>query len=158
MSLAKELSSEVPAKTAYDNGRRICCVLIILYLLKRIENQLQSSDKNNNDYYFLFSMLLLKPNDEPRRCTDLSYVRTFISAHGHKAVADLLLHFVNRVLSSNNLQRMEWIFVIPLVHFLKDKTKPFADPALHSKNIEWLDKDIDLTNIIRKVPPASGKR
>ena len=158
MSLAKKLSREDLVKKVYDNGKRIICVLIILHLLKRIEHQLQLIDKNRNDYYFLFSMLLLRPTVDPPQCIDLSYVRTFIPGNGQKDVAELLLHFIRLVLPYNTLKRMEWVYLVPLVHFLKSKTKPFAAPALHSKDIEWLDKDIDLTSIIRKASSVSAKR
>ena len=127
-----------------DNGKRISCVLVVLTLLKKIDEKLEACDKDPNEYMQLFSMLYLRPEFDcnPPKSTDWNYVmHSFIPAAEQQNVANTLVHFVNRVLKSSMCHEVEWIYVVPLIHFLKKRVDPLQLPGV---TFMWKDPDVDL--------------
>lgn len=134
-------------KSLSDNGRRMSCSLVILGLLRKVLNNLEEQDKSPEDYLFFFSMLYFMPRQEPmKNSADLSIVLSFIPSAEHSVMADVLVYFVNKVLEKGYTlcERLEWLYVIPLIHILKGQTKPFDDPTVILDEIKWMDDNVNL--------------
>lgn len=130
-------------KSPSDNGKRVCSVLVILELLMKIDKKLernQGIDRNISDHYYLFSMLYLiskQPQD-----ASLNFFQSFIPDKENESVAKLLLKYMELVLPSCNLERIEWLYMVPLIHILKKRIKPFDKIIVAS--LKWKDPDIDM--------------
>lgn len=123
----------------------MCSILIILNLL----HKLSEIDISPDDIDILFSMLCFKPGP----CDswdDLNFLLSFIPKECRKKVANVLVKFINAIMPfSSDLQTINWLYLIPLVHIFQKKTKPFKDPTLTSKEIIWFENcGIELGHII----------
>lgn len=140
-------------KTPNTNGRRMCSVLIILYLLYKLylSNHLQRSDINIKEILGLFSMLYLRPDISKCSCTDLKFLQSYIPDDFTRDVGRALIYFINIVLPSSQ-SRLDWVCVIPLIHFFMGKALPFDAPETDSKKLKWFDQHIVFATI--KSPTA----
>lgn len=143
MEIADCFVSSTVDSSGIVNGKRMCSILIILELLNKLGH------KDNNDINLLFSMLCFKPPDSSQTWEDLSFLLSFIPNECHMNLAKVLVNFVNAILPvCSDLNRIEWLYVIPLVHIFQKKTVPFKPPALTSKEIRWFENcGIELTHI-----------
>ena len=134
-------------ESSSDNGKRISCVLVLLTLLKKIDDKLGDCDKDPNEYMLLFSMLYLTPefDSTPPKLTDLNIVMSsFIPEPQQQEVADTLVHFVNKVLKTTCCEEVDWTYVVPWIHFLKKKVKPLQRPGA---SFVWNDPDVHLVSV-----------
>lgn len=141
--IVKDLRS-VDVHSPTDNGRRMRSVLVVLAVLFKASWLLIGSDTIRADEISLpFSMLRLY--QEPR-AADLTILMNSVSEKCYDEVARVFAFFTKKMLPSS-FDMLQWVFVIPLIHFFRKKTKPFQDPALISKEIVWFDADIPLARL-----------
>lgn len=131
--------------SSYVNGRRMCSVLIILYLLHKLSDHLLEKGRSTTDeILMLFSMLRLQPDVSKSECPDLHFLLRYIPNDIIKEVAKVLVHFFNQV-SPHVRERAEWFYVIPLIHVFMHKVEPFDDPPeIDLKRMVWDHKIINL--------------
>lgn len=148
MDITKFLKSK-DTSSSIDNGKRMCSVIILLHLLYRIIAQVpQNASRNINS---LLSMMRLRPEGK-KVPSDFDYIFSFIPDEHIKRMSLIFRYFVNYALPSKEL---EWIHVVPLVHFFERSVKPYDPPALTLEYITWMD---DLFNWDRiRVPKAISK-
>lgn len=137
----------VEVHNSTDNGRKMCCVLLILNVLFKISDCYHSEDIKSSQISLLFSMLRLRPHldqSQAMKFLDLDFLSSFIPDQHHIEVAKALVYFTKQVLPSGNTSP-EWIFVLPLIHFFQKKIHihPFDSPALTSEKINWTDESIN---------------
>ena len=115
----------------------MCSVLVIMYILFKISDQVTPSSISSDDIVQLFSMLHLRPENVPNQIPpDLNFIMTFIPDQYYPEVAKVLIHFTT-ILQA----KLEWVYAIPLIHILKKKILPFAKPEVKSDLIKWTDVD-----------------
>lgn len=128
----------------------MCSVLVILgVLFKSSKHFLYSNAINPDETLHLFSLLRLRQEQDQSNALkygELNIVMDFVSDPFFKAVANMLSHFIDRILHVNSSVQ-EWICVIPLIHIFKKSIQPFQDPALTSKTIKWTDESINLAQL-----------
>ena len=146
LDIAKDLKSS-DVYSATDNGRRMCSVLVVLAVLSKASWLLFSSNEISADEISLpFSMLRLCQKPHHSHAVDLNILMDFVSEKHYVDVARVLAVFTTKILPSPSAVS-EWVYVIPLVHIFRKKTKPYQDPALVSKDILWSDADIPLSQV-----------
>ena len=117
-------------------------VLLIINLLHKISAQLMTADRLNcNQLVSLFSMLCLNPNLSHSKSEDLQFLLSFIPTECYKPISDALIYFTNNYLLD---LKIEWLYVIPLIHIFKKRVHPFENPVYDKKYIKWTDEDINL--------------
>ena len=148
----------IEVKTPSLNGRRMCSVLVILNLLWKLLGHLHASDSDASEISWLFSMLYLKPHiHQPcPKCLDLEFLLDCVPQSHHKALANILTHFVKFVLQRDDLKKPEWVYVIPLIHFFSKKVKPFDAPAIATARIEWVHSGI--THAVKRATSVKAAR
>ena len=146
LDIVKHLKSiEVHSPT--DNGRRMCSVLVVLAVLSKASRLLFYNNEISRDEIIPpFSMLRLCQEPHHSLAADLNILMDFVPEQHYVEVARVLAVFTNKILPSPSAIS-QWVYVIPLIHIFRKKTKPFQDPALVSKDIMWSDADIQLTQV-----------
>lgn len=146
MEIAHHLRG-LEVKSPSANGRRMCSVLIILYLLHELSHHLLKKDTSPEEISMLFSMLCLQPDVSKFKCLDLQFLIAYIPKDFIKEVTNVLVHFINVLLPvSHNFERAEWFYVIPLIHMFMQEVAPFDPPVMDLKRIMWNDERIKLNS------------
>ena len=128
----------------HDNARRMCSVLVILGVFYRSMSWFFRTDYvDSSEIAYLFAMLHLRQEPGQSHVSDLEVLRSFVSDDYCVDVADMLLYFTELTLSVAN-PTFECVYIIPLIHILQGRVKPFDIPALTSDNIKWTDRKIQL--------------
>lgn len=78
-------------------------------------------------------MLRLIPDVENRACIDWEILEAFI--YDRKVTSEAVLSFVVHLSHKKHLLQNEWLFAVPLVHFLCQRSQPFEE------KIQWNVKD-----------------
>ena len=135
-----------------SNGRRIATILVIIicyYKLDSMDNvqvKLQSDDVAK-----MLAMLELKPDKERNSCCDFDYVKSLLDQSTSKDTI-LAFHFLcNFYTPIEYVEKAQWLYALPLIHFLKEMCKPFAKPQLNPEKIVWYDISLPLLGIERSV-------
>ena len=81
-------------------------------------------------------MVRLMPHEHLKTCSDLCLLHTVIPEESRHDVGEVVLQFCMQLFISGKHQ-LEWLEALPLVHFLKGSSKPFAQ--LPSPNqLQWV--------------------
>ena len=111
-----------------------------------------------NEISQLFSMLRLRPDigKDSYRCAELQFLQNYIPAGYIKEVAKLLVHFTNSILQSN-LEQVDWVNAIPLIHIFSKKVKQFDIPAMALDEIKWSDGVIAISRMKKPAKVAIAR-
>ena len=119
----------------------MCSVLVIMYILFKISDRVTPSSISSDNIAQLFSMLHLRPEKVSNQIPpDLNFIMGFIPDQYYPEVAKVLIHFATIM-----QPKIDWVYVIPLIHILKKKVLPCAKPEVESSLIKWTDVDFKLT-------------
>ena len=135
IGIIKELHSMSPS---VDNGKRIVSVISIICLLLKLisNNQIKMEDITFKDASMMLSMLVLKPDfsiSEHPKCEEPGLLFAIISKAHLPRVVSAIIEFTNYFKCRWGQYNYEWIYVLPLIHILDNKTTPFGKPLLKSK-------------------------
>lgn len=118
-----------PVDNAEENGRRMASVLaIISCIYSLIPQPLTLGNFEPGAIAVILSMLQLKPNLEERQHMDLDVVFSLLPDKSRKAASEALCGMCTHLSSHKDLREPDWVQVIPLIHFLQNKSKPFDTP------------------------------
>ena len=139
------IATDLKSLNLKTHSDRMCSVLIIICLMHKLStaNHLQGAIPPE-DISGLFSMLRLWPDIAKSSCRDLQFLLSFIPDNVIKYAAKALLFFTDHILP---LSRLDWIHVIPLIHFFLGEVKPFDPPKLSLQEIKWIDQQIPLAKV-----------
>ena len=138
---------EKQCATPKENGKRIAAVSSIIYCFYMLTPRpLVAKSIPADCLAGMMSMLTLQPDSEKEKCIDYEYMSSLIlSPEMKKKVADAISHFCRELLHSKILQYPQWLYAIPLTHFLRGDCKPFQEPELNPEKMKWGDKHLGLT-------------
>jgi hypothetical protein len=142
--------------TAEENGQRISSVLAIvssIYSLTPKSLKLESFE--TSAIATILSMLYLKPNPEERQCTDLDIVFSLLPEKSRKTISEALCGLCTHLSSHKDLREPDWIYAIPLIHFLQKKSTPFD--TLNPEKIVWENPHLGLKHV-KSVTRNKGTR
>ena len=116
----------------------MCSIFVILKLLSKISFGRTDVIKRP-EVMNMFSMLFLspEPTPPPPKCHDWSVISELIPEANRKDIAAVLIRLLNLNLPMSTWKMADWVFVIPLIDLLEKRTKPFARPAMTSRDIQW---------------------
>ena len=135
---------EKQCATPEENGKRISAVSSIICCFHMLSPRpLLIANIACDCIADMMSMLTLQPDSENRKCIDYDYVSSLIPQK--MKVADAISRFCTQLLHKRSLRNPEWLYAIPLIHFLRGDSKPFQEPELNPEKMKWEDKNLGLT-------------
>lgn len=131
------------------NGRRMLSAIIVICCLHELTPKTikHLSDIPSDLISALLSLLCLMPDLDRRKCADWNYLTTFIPDSLRKKVSDAILAFVVHLSHTKYFDLPDWLFAVPIVHFLRKITTPFQDLETNPKKISWGDRLIGLQGV-----------
>ena len=133
---------------AEDNGRRMASALTIVAVIDDLTpNHMQIGKFPFANTETLLSYLSLRPNMKECACSDLDFVYSLIPSNSRKSVSDAVVTLCNELSHNKLLQSPQWLYAIPLVHFLRGTSKPFKKLPCDPKNIAWVDGSFGLSHV-----------
>ena len=150
MSIVMALK-ERPPDSPEENGRRIAAVLVVIYCLEKlIPHQLKREDINLDTVADMMFMLTLKPDTKNQKCIDYEYVLSLLHSNSTRPVGEAIRAFCNHLSHHRDLQAPQWLYAIPIYHFLHGDCKPFSSPQLDPNMMKWGDKNLGLQHVRKR--------
>ena len=144
LSLIDELQVK-SVDNAEENGRRVASVLAIISCIYSLVPPLKLDNFESSAIAAILSMLCLKPNLEKRQHTDLDIVLSLIPEKSRKAISEAVCGMCTHLSSHKDLREPDWVYAIPLIHFLQKKSSPFD--TLNPDCIIWKNAHLDLSHV-----------
>ena len=89
------------------------------------------------------------PDLTKRKSLDLEILLSLI--HPHEAdVVNALIPFCKHLAHSKHLRNPEWLFAVPLIHFLLRQSTPFEIPEKKNDKIVWEDSQLNMAKLREK--------
>ena len=131
------------------NGKRILSAIVIICCFHEMTPQhiKRLEDIPSDHISALLSLLCLKPDMQRQECNDWNYLITFIPSSFRKTVSDAILALIVHLSHTKYFELPEWLFAIPIVHFLRSISKPFQEIETEPNRIPWGDKLIGLQTV-----------
>lgn len=144
LSIVDDLQTR-PNSTPEENGRRIASIVAVIFCFYQLIPRCLRIDDIKLEHISKFlSMLALKPVMEDKKCFDFDYVLDLIDPKCGKAVADAISGFCMHLAHHKTLHNPEWLYAVPLLHFLRKDSFPFQMPELNPEKMLWGDKNLGL--------------
>ncbi len=145
VSIIKQLD-ERKIETPLENGKRMLSVITIMCCISKMVSNMQLNDLLEHYSMSLFlSMLRPWPDQEHKRCTDWEYLDKSIPAGFKKESYNSVQMFINELSScADPLSKPEWLYAIPVMHFLNGISEPFQQFEFDPKKVPLGDTLIGL--------------
>lgn len=126
------------------NGKRMASAITIICCMHKKHLKIDSNYKSA-----LLSMLRLLPDIQSQKCIDWEYVSELMPTAFRTLACESIRAMILSLSNTRYFSQPEWLFAIPVVHFLYGASVPFQDRILSPCDIPWRDKYIDLGNVRR---------
>ncbi len=145
LSIGNQLDGK-KIETPLENGRRMLSVITIMCCISRmVSRNIKFSYLLDHSSMSLFlSMLRLWPDQESKRCIDWEYLDKNIPAEFRKKSYHSVQMFINELSHAQPLSKPEWLYAIPVMHFLNAVSEPFQEFEFDPKEVPFVDKLIGL--------------
>ncbi len=145
LSIVKQFG-EKNIGTPLENGKRMLSVISIMCCISRMVTRNIRFDflLDHSSMSLFLSMLRPWPDQEHKRCIDWEYLDKNIPAEFKKESYDSVQMFINELSHAQPLSKPEWLYAIPVMHFLKGVSKPFQEFEFDPKEVPFGDKLIGL--------------
>ena len=131
-----------------ENGSRMASVVSIAGCFYGILPSPLGWDNLHLDYIAdVLSMLTLRPDIQHRQCKDLNVLYSLLPENSRRYVSDALCGLCIHLAHNRNLKKPQWLYAIPLIHFLRKQSAPFDSPQLDPEKITWDDKQFGLVHV-----------
>ena len=121
------------------NGMRISSVLVVICCLYQCRLKISSAHIISN----ILFMLKLMPDVEKKKCVDWEYVENVVPKWYKKVIYEGIHQHFMQLLMSELLFKLDWLFAIPIMHFLNGDAKPFRSIEYDPRKIQWSSNLID---------------
>lgn len=134
--LTSGVASLIQSSTTYPVSNFLvkALVLLLIFFKCKMLNKFCSDQKNDSVLSDLLRGLTIK---------DEQNISSEFFAHYQHSLIDILKMIIDNMNNKFNTPLTEWIFVIPLYHFLIKKCEPFAQ-------LQWIEWDYN-DNLARQV-------
>ena len=147
LQVVKELH-EMPHTPALQNGRRMASVLSLMLCFYHLyPTYINMASFNVDEIALMISMLRISPDVRQRQCVEYDYVNKMIQPQDKKHIADTILMFCNQLHHTTFFVKIQWLYAIPLLHFLQGVSQPFGIPELNPHEMKWGDLSLGLYNL-----------
>ena len=97
----------------------------------------------------MFYLLYLRPDLECGTCSDLDFVLSLVPPANRKEVSDAIIGFSLQLSHNKLLNSPQWLYAIPLIHFLRGTSKPFQKLPSDPQSVTWYNKGLGLDHVRR---------
>ena len=147
LSIIEKLQTS-PSDVPEENGCKIASVIaVICCFYQLIPHHLKIEDIKLDHIAIILSMLALKPDMERKKCIDFDFVLNLIDPNSRKSVAEAISGFCTHLAHSRTLHNPEWLYAVPLLHFLRKDSSPFQPAEMNPEKMQWGDKNLGLTTV-----------
>ncbi|XP_077980162.1 E3 ubiquitin-protein ligase rnf213-alpha-like [Glandiceps talaboti] len=140
---------------------RLSSSLAITYLIWRYDLY---KDLSSREVSLLFQALIIQPDMDKKKCVDYEGVAHHFPAKARRELVTALEYLCNKCMDDNIIFNPKWLYCIPVLHFLKEESKPFQVPDYSRKHpqelwwgVESLKIDAFKTRVAMKeryLPPS----
>ena len=138
--------------SAENNGKRIATIIVIIicyYKLDSLDNvQMKIS---SNDSAEMLEMLVLKPDIEANTCRDFNFVESLLGPATSRDAIAAFQFLCSSFAHVEFVTKAQWLYALPLIHFLKGECKPFAEPVLNPEKLVGNDLSLPLFGVEESV-------
>lgn len=132
-------------KNPINNGRRMASAVTVICCLHKLMPRGVTIDADHLSA--LLSMLRLIPDIQTRKCVDWEYLLNLIPANFKKVVSESILELTNKQSCMKYFSQLDWLYAIPVLHFVQEISQPFQDIELTPHAIKWQDNKINLGRV-----------
>lgn len=132
------------------NGKRMVSALTVLCCFHRVVLKMESIPFEL--VVALLSMLKPMPDTKSLQCADWDHVNALLPETMKKTACDAIHRSIVHLCQYKHLSSPEWLFALPVFHFLNGTSKPFLPIERNPRAIPWGDRVIGLglvRNLIR---------
>ena len=139
-------------ETPLENGRKMLSVITIMCCISRMVSEIIKFNYllDHHTMSLFLIMLRLWPDQVRKRCIDWEYLDKNIPDEFKKESYDSVRMFINELSHAQPLSKPEWLYAIPVMHFLNGVSKPFQRIEFDPKKVPFGDKLITLGAVRRK--------
>lgn len=139
---------EMPYRPALQNGRRMASVLSVMLCFHHlIPKYVHMEAFSVDEIALMVSMLRIIPDVHQKKCIDYDYVNKMVQPQEKKHIAEIILAFCNQLHHKMYFGKIQWLYAIPLLHFLQKASHPFENPELDPQEMKWGDPYLGLYNL-----------
>lgn len=124
------------------NGKRMASAITIICCIQKNRINIEL-----NDVSALLEMLRLMPDIQSSKCIDWEYVNELIPKEFKATVAEYVCIMANSLCRKLYFSQPEWLYAMPVLHFLCGVSVPFQNVVLTSTEIPWESKLIELGKV-----------
>lgn len=145
-------------QSSEENGSRMASVITVICCFSNmIPSCLRIEHLEIDLIAVMLSMLVMMPDLPREQCKDWNVVSALIPKTSKQAVASNLFGFCTYLARNRNIIKPEWVYVIPLIHFLREQSVPFGNPQLDPEKIKWTDQHFDLGYVKSRTYSSSAR-
>ena len=150
LSVVKALRKKV-VKSAEENAFRMASVVVVIQCFCGVmpSPQLPFESLTVANYSSILSMFWPMADLISHKSLDLEILSNLIQPN-EIAVAKGLITFCKHLAHSKHLKAPEWLYAIPLIHFLTRQSVPFEKPEKKYNKIIWEDAHLELARLRRE--------
>ena len=147
-----------PVSTPEENGKIVMTAIILICIVGKLlgTKQLQPHDIPVPYAASMLQMLCLSPDLVNKKCLDYEFVRSVIPNHYVKDVTHAISELGNYLITTGNIEHVEWFYCLPILHFLNNNTKPFDTLDLPFEKLVFTDTYLKLETFFYKVAEKEG--
>eukprot|EP00731_Ephydatia_muelleri_P016205 Em0009g629a len=125
--------------TAEENGHKVAvgitlaCVVNEMAQLVRGKLTICSPELLSD----VLETLKLMPDEETKKCLDYDFVVDILPSTFKNEAAEAICALANQLIQTKDIDQAEWLYCLPLVHFLKQRSKPFASPEVPIEKLNF---------------------
>ena len=149
LSIIKALhKKKVGSADPEDNAQRMASTITVMMCLSEVmpSPQLPWESLTVANYSLILSLFYPVPDILSRKSLDLEILMKLIHPEEER-VAKLLISFCKHLAFTKHLRNPEWVYAIPLIHFLRKRSVPFGKSEKIHDKILWDDSDLDLARL-----------
>lgn len=149
MDIATEIH-ERPTYEAEDRGRKIAIGTILIMCFLKLPTHLVRLDYK--ELALLLSLLELKPDVQAHTCYDFCHFESLMNPSTREDVLSAVKNLCTSLALEKHLASVEWLYAIPLLHFLGGRCKPFQDLVFDPERlVVWKDECIRISDIEKTI-------
>ena len=129
-------------QSAYVNGKRMASALTIICCFFKIVTKMDAIPFEHAAA--LLSMLRLMPDALNQVCVDWELLTELLPGTMKTMAFDAAHGFAVHLSHHKHFNRPEWLYALPVIHFLNGKSEPFQKIEYRPRAIPWGDRIIGL--------------
>lgn len=150
----EELYRRKATQTA--NGNRMSSVVILLCCLHQIK-ELKVELLPWENVSALLSMLRLMPEVSNHNCLDWDQLKKLIPDSFREKACEAIRVIAVHLGRAKHFDYYQWLFALPVVHFLHRSSTPFQGLEFNPRAIQWEDKLLELGTIRKNIKDKEFK-